>query len=823
MARYFKYNPQQYESMFVPLPLDLFAAKGQATQQGYDQLVTAKGQVEDEFRNVLALTKDIPKRTELINQYKQGFNEAVDSANGNVEQLYSNLKNLHKDFQTDMAYGHLGAIQQSYNTYQEVDKLWKEAKQAGKQDDATYYYNIKKKLEDWETAGGTMATEQPGVFTTFGADSPDVMFDRDKYQERIESNWKDNIETAIRGDVNYKHLESVGGLEFSEVYGAMRNDLLSRDDFNKYAEANFHYGIRGLTDEQVTNAYSQIAETEYARAMKIAEELKELGQEKSREYINAMRRAELAKNTFGIMNSDADIKEKKQYAALLEKDIFADETIQMSVDKIVHKETKMSDLIMSVEGMTNAGIGVEKWKLTQHEPVMAIPAGLGTGATTILDALNADRNGVSTASYELLRLAQTMGMDLSSIAEWKKDGKGGILPITINWEKAKEIYNGFQVAEDPLEYVNSFISDPDKKLKEGTVEAAVTLSTMQAASESYDEAENQMKVDEELFGNVVDAYKSDLVGDQTAVVAPSLDDFIAMSKMYPNSFAGSQGKSNAGQNGAVNYTKEMLDAYSKNGTTGFAWLDKNIKKTLTTSITNNPSKATGFMMEYTGGTYDDLSKSYEKSINPENISNFVDMAGEPIDSDFLKAFESAYTNKKVTYTTIKPNGGGAAYVKVTAYGEDGKPTSKILRTDVGNVRANIREKMAEQIINDYSALYYDKQAQDELVRTDAAAYGEFITLTPILEFDTYKTGKDNYIKTEAGTLILTKQSNGTVTLKHKNADGTFDYVNNKTTKLPQLFADPDAVKEYIGIYGIETFKTEESESFTDEVLTKRLR
>jgi hypothetical protein len=670
-----------------------------------------------------------------------------------------------------------------------------------------------------------MATEQPGVFTTFGADSPDVMFDRDKYQERIESNWKDNIETAIRGDVNYKHLESVGGLEFSEVYGAMRNDLLSRDDFNKYAEAKFHYGIRGLTDEQVTNAYSQIAETEYARAMKIAEELKELGQEKSREYINTMRRAELAKNTFGIMNSDADIKEKKQYAALLEKDIFADETIQMSVDKIVHKETKMSDLIMSVEGMTNAGIGVEKWKLNQHEPVMAIPAGLGGEAGTILDALNADKNGVSTASYDLLRLAQTMGMDLSSIAEWKKDGKGGILPITINWDKAKEIYNGFQVAEDPLAYVNSFISDPDKKLKEGTVEASVALSTMQAASESYDEAEAQYNIDQQLASDLTGLYSNDVIGTVVDVAGKIYKpaDINDINKLYPGALTFTQGGNQYTNKSTLVITPAMYDAYSKNGTTGVAILDQQIKKKVVQAVTDNPSKASGFMMEYTGGTYDDLSKSYEKSINPENISNFVDMSGEPIDDDFLDVFEKAHADKKVTYTTLKPNGGGYAYIKVTAYDEDGKPVSKILRTDVGNVRANIREKMAEQIINNFNSLGYDTKAKDELVRTDAAAYGEYITFTPILEFDKYKQGKDNVIKTDAGIIILTKQSNGSVTLKHRNVNGEFEYVNNLTTGLPQLFADPDAIKEYIGIYGIKTFRTPESEEFTDEVLTKRLR
>jgi hypothetical protein len=252
MARYFKYNPQQYESMFVPLPLDLFAAKGQATQQGYDQLVTAKGQVEDEFRNVLALTPDITKRNELINQYKQNFNEAVDSANGNVEQLYSNLKNLHKDFQTDMAYGYLGAIQGNYQAYQDyatrVNKLWDE----GKITEHARKVGLEYGLQDFT---GTKDLGM-GKYSNINLEDLAHKFDDAKFQTFMNS-----IESDSE---SFKHTEgyemvagSIGGISENKATASAYQLLEDDPLFQKNSNYRVRTEIRGMPDENFQEFFNQ--------------------------------------------------------------------------------------------------------------------------------------------------------------------------------------------------------------------------------------------------------------------------------------------------------------------------------------------------------------------------------------------------------------------------------------------------------------------------------------------------------------------------------------------------------------------------------------
>lgn len=809
MARYYKYKPQQYESMFVPLPLDLFAAKAQANQQGYDQLVTAKGQIEDEFRNVLALTPDITKRNELINQYKQNFNAAVDDAKGNVDQLYSNLKNLHKDFQTDMAYGHLGAIQQSYTTYNELEKKYQEALQKGDTGEADYYADMLSKFQAWSTSGGTKEDKEKGTgyYTTFNAQGPMKMWDWDKWTDTYLSNWKDDSESKRVQEGNYTWMEKTKGITQSEALNVALNDLRNSEGYDRYANNRYIYAHKGL--EQLPE--DKRNEVIYnSQIKKLNSDLINATSDKDKQDIqNSINEYQEAYN-----NGNVERLYQKEW-----RDAYDLQQVVGSVQKVAHVETERQDLQKTVEAEIGIGKAIEDYKkLIEKDPTMYIPSGLDVSVEDFTKILNTDKAGVSTATWELLNTVNAMGIDLSFMREVDKDGK----PTgKVSWDKGVEYLIGFKEAKDPLAYVNSLIPEEKNKLKAGTPEAAAVLNSSYNAAEKLDNAMIQQSIDQQMFNDLSDAYTNDVIGmeqkidkDVTKIQSKYGKDAVitARSTDVVNPLASDK----------VVITAQMMTDYKTNGTTGIPVLDNAIKSSLSTAVESNPSKATGFMLEATGGEYDSLAKAYENSINPQNIANFVDMAGEAVDKDFMDAYSSAWANGKVKYTTVVPRNGGKAYIKVYATDEDGNVTSKVLRSDVGDVQPRIQESMAQQIVNDFNSGYADDPASRKLIQSDLAAYGQFMLITPLLEFDSYKEGKENKINSDIGTFVVTKLGDGQATLQYVTPDGRRIYVKNETTNQVQIFADPDAIREQIGEIAIQKNRTEGSYNFTPGTLEKPL-
>lgn len=256
MARYYRHNPVEYESMFVPLPLDLFAAKMQQSQQGYEQFATMKGQFEDEFRKINRLPVDIEKTNErLKTEYVQEFNNLVDKSNGDISTMASGLKNLHRKFQEDLQYGKFGAIQGNYNAYikqkEDIEKRFADDK-----------ISMNAKLlaldlayEDFANAKGTQDLGN-GKFSSI--QFPDVVgkWDRKALTDQMDKVREDS--TAYKSSING---ETIGGSQSwvtrNKLTTAGLQWLEADDLYQKNLDYDFEVEHRGDTEEQLKNHFTQ--------------------------------------------------------------------------------------------------------------------------------------------------------------------------------------------------------------------------------------------------------------------------------------------------------------------------------------------------------------------------------------------------------------------------------------------------------------------------------------------------------------------------------------------------------------------------------------
>jgi hypothetical protein len=253
MARYYKYAPQQYESMFVPLPLDLFAAKLQGEQGKFDALEQASQQVQDQWRSLQVDPYDVEKRDKKIAEMKQEFSDVIDNSKGDVNRMYSELNRLNRDWNEYTTMGHGAAMSQSLATVQEARKKYDEAVAKGDKKEASRWVEFLNHYRQWGESGGTKPSEG-GRYTTFSYDFGSPDFDADKWHKEIAlPGWNANKESYKRGVGDYVTAESMEILDANRVYNGLYGDLSTREDFEKTTNNKFRYYTKDLDARGMVN------------------------------------------------------------------------------------------------------------------------------------------------------------------------------------------------------------------------------------------------------------------------------------------------------------------------------------------------------------------------------------------------------------------------------------------------------------------------------------------------------------------------------------------------------------------------------------------
>lgn len=372
MARYYRHNPVEYESMFVPLPLDLFAAKMQQSQQGYDQMGLMKSQFEDEFRKVNRLDPDVVKTNERLNTYVEDFNSLIDESKGDVNAMASGLKNLHRKFQEDMQYGHLGAIQQSYAVYNDLQDKYSKALEEGKSTEAQKYRRLMREYDKWGKAGGTNPMKDAqGRYTIFGATGPVKPWDKHDWESSIQSNWKEDLTTQMGGDQYYKWLQSVGGISRDEATKAVMSSLSTERGFQEDLEDEYAYTHRDLDNlpdsERVGLMAKQVGQKLQNRITQTEALINSAEFKKYSASDQELIKGHLSDDKQQFADLSGMVSDNPQMVESMYKQDWKNERVQEialpSIEKITHRTLKQSDLIMGVEGYK----AVEDYKIAANQ------------------------------------------------------------------------------------------------------------------------------------------------------------------------------------------------------------------------------------------------------------------------------------------------------------------------------------------------------------------------------------------------------------------------------------------------------------------------
>jgi len=143
--RYTEYNPQQYVSTYVPLPLELMYKGLVDKQKSYDAAEEKEGVLLDLQSKIKALdqveafgntynVKDKEYVREYFNKLNSEINDKADAIVGGDKSRgeYNNwLRKKSRELDSEMSTGKLGQINQAYNIYQEQQKAIAEAKDLG--------------------------------------------------------------------------------------------------------------------------------------------------------------------------------------------------------------------------------------------------------------------------------------------------------------------------------------------------------------------------------------------------------------------------------------------------------------------------------------------------------------------------------------------------------------------------------------------------------------------------------------------------------------------------------------------------------------------
>jgi hypothetical protein len=363
MARYFKYNPQQYESMFVPLPLDLFAAKLQGEQGKFDALEQASQQVQDQWRSLQVDFYDEEKRDKKIAEMKQEFSDVIDNSKGDVNQMYSELNRLNRDWNEYTTMGHGAAMTQSLVTIQEARKKYDEAVAKKDKTEASRWAEFLNKYRQWGESGGTKPSEG-GNYTTFGYNFGSPDFDSDKWHKEIAlPGWNVGKDSIITGDGRYKWSYSIEELTGDRVRTGLRNDLYSRDDFDKTTYNKFRYGTKDYDASNMVNlaltgedkAGNKRYTGLYDRLEQINTDIAKYKKEGNNDAVSVLESQ--AKDVSGMISdieNSTSFEEKvgkaTDYAYAVFKDNEVNKTMALALEKLPYKKESRSDLIIGIEG-----------------------------------------------------------------------------------------------------------------------------------------------------------------------------------------------------------------------------------------------------------------------------------------------------------------------------------------------------------------------------------------------------------------------------------------------------------------------------------------
>lgn len=390
MARYFKYNPQQYESMFVPLPLDLFAAKLQGEQGKFDALEQASQQVQDQWRSLQVDPYDIEKRDKKIAEMKQEFSDVIDNSKGDVNRMYSELNRLNRDWNEYTTMGHGAAMAQSLAMVQEGKKKWEEAVAKGDYIEATYWKEFLNEYRQWGESGGTKPLED-GKYRSFSYRMLSPDFNADKWHKEIAlPGWNANKESYKRQVGDYVTAESMEILDANRVYNGLYGDLATREDFERTTNNKFRYYTKDLDARGMINValngYDGNSGLISMRDgyLKKASELEKAGKkEEAAKYkaqadfftgrINGITNAPSFEDAVSAATGEA-------YKVFKESEI--QNTMALAMEKLPYVKQSWTELTRTPE--SDIAVGTALWKLDNPaKPVLTV----NTGAQSDGDAI----------------------------------------------------------------------------------------------------------------------------------------------------------------------------------------------------------------------------------------------------------------------------------------------------------------------------------------------------------------------------------------------------------------------------------------------------
>jgi hypothetical protein len=117
VSQFDRYAGAQYQGFRVPF--QEMAMGAQAVQQRADNAEAQQQEAEQELIKAHALDVDVPRRNEIINNYKQKFNDIVQNEGGSYSKAAGKIKGLVRSIQNDMSTGELGAIVGNHNAHQQ--------------------------------------------------------------------------------------------------------------------------------------------------------------------------------------------------------------------------------------------------------------------------------------------------------------------------------------------------------------------------------------------------------------------------------------------------------------------------------------------------------------------------------------------------------------------------------------------------------------------------------------------------------------------------------------------------------------------------------
>lgn len=256
------YNPQlsEYQSTFVPLPLDYLNKNLQETQAKSDSNRDLADQMDLLFAKPV-LDQDLAGRNQLIKEHQGRVEEAISSAQGDYSKLTPFLRDEYKRINNELTMGKLGSMYGNYNSYIEykkgLDEQLKKGADGGITPD-TYKVMLDSAKKAYQGVG---EGDETGRYNTFQGNQ--VMADMDLTQEGFKffEGWKadaiSNGQVRSTPDGNY-FMKTKSGWEKvdeNELYQEGLKYFQTTPKYREYAQQRAFVDTYGLPD--------QIEDTEY--------------------------------------------------------------------------------------------------------------------------------------------------------------------------------------------------------------------------------------------------------------------------------------------------------------------------------------------------------------------------------------------------------------------------------------------------------------------------------------------------------------------------------------------------------------------------------